>query len=741
MAFNFDQLKQNIEAELANPNSELSKNKIEDEKRQAEKLKNLSPLLAEFGGNTPQARAIAEGLLNQGVSSTKDIGVRKIPEIETVDVNIPDGSEAGFHTESQRVPTGNQIDEFFNKSTGSTINPGRLGIIKNGESGLKGGDVFFHLRSDNNGNISFEPQWSPRSHGFLRDNPLGKMIMAAGKIFPPTSPYFLAASAIDAAAHGKYGVAIANLVPMGLQQLANGTDVLTKIAGPEFNPVSVTPGGQIAEALGVPVQAAEAVGKAATSAVRAGLSGEDAGKAVLASGVGSLIGSGADYLKTAGGEVFDRIKGGIADLTSPDTSDVASVGQTGLPSGYTPDANGLSEPAPGYVRDENGNLLKDTRVDENGVELPKDGIASLDTTAPLTLPPGAAPDEKLKTADTSLTEPPESADTTKNVNLSDAARVVSTIPAIFANSKPKGPTLKTVTPIVNGGTDTITGGGGNDTLKGGVGNETIKGGGGNDGLTGIVNKLLGGTNALKGNYNFSWNQKETKAPEKGVAYGQAYYGNHWNQPEKNQPEKAIPTPFDPSTYEDWGARPTQDAAEGGLMALDKTTLNPTFKPTMTDSGIQASDITKQDLANQVIQHMRRGGHVIDHKTHKDVHYLASKGEPVHHIVGFMNHRKRMAEGGITSHSLGSYSDGGHLLKGPGDGMSDDIPATIADKQPARLANEEFVIPADVVSHLGNGSSESGAKVLYEMMARIRKARTGNPKQGKQIDPHKLMPKV
>jgi hypothetical protein len=172
------------------------------------------------------------------------------------------------------------------------------------------------------------------------------------------------------------------------------------------------------------------------------------------------------------------------------------------------------------------------------------------------------------------------------------------------------------------------------------------------------------------------------------------------------------------------------------MSLDRSVVNPNFHPTVTDNGIQASELT-----NQAIQHLRRGGHVIDHKTHKDVHYLASKGEPVHHIVGFMNHRKRMAEGGITSHSLGSYSDGGHLLKGPGDGMSDDIPATIADKQPARLANEEFVIPADVVSHLGNGSSESGAKVLYEMMAKIRKARTGNPKQGKQINPHKLLPKV
>jgi hypothetical protein len=73
-------------------------------------------------------------------------------------------------------------------------------------------------------------------------------------------------------------------------------------------------------------------------------------------------------------------------------------------------------------------------------------------------------------------------------------------------------------------------------------------------------------------------------------------------------------------------------------------------------------------------------------------------------------------------------------------MSDDIPATIAGKQPARLANEEFVIPADVVSHLGNGSSEAGSRVLYDMMARVRKARTGNPKQGKKINPHKFMPR-
>lgn len=97
-----------------------------------------------------------------------------------------------------------------------------------------------------------------------------------------------------------------------------------------------------------------------------------------------------------------------------------------------------------------------------------------------------------------------------------------------------------------------------------------------------------------------------------------------------------------------------------------------------------------------------------------------------------------AQGGLSS--LGHYSDGGRMLKGPGDGMSDDIPATIAGRQPARLANEEFVIPADVVSHLGNGSSEAGAKVLYDMMARVRKARTGTTRQGKQIKPQKYLPK-
>jgi hypothetical protein len=99
----------------------------------------------------------------------------------------------------------------------------------------------------------------------------------------------------------------------------------------------------------------------------------------------------------------------------------------------------------------------------------------------------------------------------------------------------------------------------------------------------------------------------------------------------------------------------------------------------------------------------------------------------------------MARGGIAD--LGSYSDGGRMLKGPGDGMSDSIPATIGGKQPARLADGEFVVPADVVSHLGNGSTDAGAKKLYAMMDRARQARTGKKKQAPAVNTDKFIPRM
>jgi uncharacterized protein (DUF433 family) len=94
-------------------------------------------------------------------------------------------------------------------------------------------------------------------------------------------------------------------------------------------------------------------------------------------------------------------------------------------------------------------------------------------------------------------------------------------------------------------------------------------------------------------------------------------------------------------------------------------------------------------------------------------------------------------------AIGNYAQGGmakgRYLKGETDGMADKLPARIGRDQPAALSHGEFVIPADVVSHMGNGNSEAGAKKLYQMMDKIRMARTGNKKQGKKINPDKFMP--
>ena len=94
---------------------------------------------------------------------------------------------------------------------------------------------------------------------------------------------------------------------------------------------------------------------------------------------------------------------------------------------------------------------------------------------------------------------------------------------------------------------------------------------------------------------------------------------------------------------------------------------------------------------------------------------------------------QMAQGGIAALKSGKYLDGST------DGMSDEIPATINGTQPAALSDGEFVIPADVVSHLGNGNSDAGARVLEQMMARVREERTGNKEQGKEIKARRMLP--
>jgi hypothetical protein len=113
-------------------------------------------------------------------------------------------------------------------------------------------------------------------------------------------------------------------------------------------------------------------------------------------------------------------------------------------------------------------------------------------------------------------------------------------------------------------------------------------------------------------------------------------------------------------------------------------------------------------------------------------------------VNPMTGEMAFAGGGLSSavSHLGDYSDGGRLLRGPGDGVSDSIPAMIGKKQPARLADGEFVVPARIVSELGNGSTEAGARKLYAMMDRVQAARKksiGKGKVAKNSRADKLLP--
>ena len=141
-----------------------------------------------------------------------------------------------------------------------------------------------------------------------------------------------------------------------------------------------------------------------------------------------------------------------------------------------------------------------------------------------------------------------------------------------------------------------------------------------------------------------------------------------------------------------------------------------------------SETERNEILARIEASRRRGEEAVRRNP-----YMFAYGGPVDDEPGTDD----LSAGGIASMAAGGMTP--RFLSGGGDGMSDDIPATINNKQPARLADGEFVIPADVVSHLGNGSSKAGAKQLYSMMDRVRKARTGTTKQGKEIKPTKFMP--
>ena len=168
------------------------------------------------------------------------------------------------------------------------------------------------------------------------------------------------------------------------------------------------------------------------------------------------------------------------------------------------------------------------------------------------------------------------------------------------------------------------------------------------------------------------------------------------------------------------ARPIQKLAVGGMpekeAAYQSVSMNDAYPMAQLNTPMYSDPSMQRPMAREVIN------------PSGDVGVDAFTGEA------------RMASGGLST--LGSYSDGGRLLKGPGDGVSDSIPASIGSGQPARLADGEFVVPARIVSEIGNGSTEAGARKLYAMMDRVQKARrktVGKNQVAKNTKSERLLP--
>ena len=181
----------------------------------------------------------------------------------------------------------------------------------------------------------------------------------------------------------------------------------------------------------------------------------------------------------------------------------------------------------------------------------------------------------------------------------------------------------------------------------------------------------------------------------------------------------------------WQAGTPYEAADGGIIALAGG--GPVEQ--MSNQAAMGAN-TMYPMAN-----MATSSFATPYQSPVSTNMLAPSGDTGVGMNGEPNMQgTRLAAGGLSD--LGSYSDGGRLLRGPGDGVSDSIPAQIGNKQPARLADGEFVVPARIVSELGNGSTEAGAKQLYKMLDRVQNARgktTAKGKVAKNTNAAKLLP--
>ena len=229
-----------------------------------------------------------------------------------------------------------------------------------------------------------------------------------------------------------------------------------------------------------------------------------------------------------------------------------------------------------------------------------------------------------------------------------------------------------------------------DLLKNFTGND-----GGFDWMKGLV--TTGGAYALNKS-----GLMEANIPQTG------YQGDI---PEYEASRRAVPSTYDPN----------RRAGSGGQRYFTDTQYTP--KNTAPAAPMSAEGLAALNASNPAQQMRRRPG---------GARVPVPAGIAAPPALAVEPQPQMLAAGGIAELKKGKYLDGAS------DGMADKVPARIDEQQEARLSDGEFVIPADVVSHLGNGNSDAGAKFLTDMMAKVRKARTGNEKQGKEIDPNNFL---
>ena len=201
----------------------------------------------------------------------------------------------------------------------------------------------------------------------------------------------------------------------------------------------------------------------------------------------------------------------------------------------------------------------------------------------------------------------------------------------------------------------------------------------------------------------------------------------------------------PQSDEDWSYLQNLAKKPAAQTTVQGQTPPPPAPPTIPDqsAGLQsalAQGMTEEKYINNIKDWLNAHNTATDSEVYDQMREYGIGASDVARALGVDNSviQDKLKALGVTNYAEGGMAKG-RYLQGETDGMADEIPARIGHDQPAALSHGEFVVPADVVSHLGNGNSDAGAKKLYQMMDRIRMARTGNKEQGKQINPDKFMP--